>query len=188
MEPEPTGCPGARVSVAHMADTFSEPESSLADPAELIIEYLDAYRDTVVRKLMSLDVDGLRRSVVPTGWTPLGLVWHLAHMERRWMQWGFRGEVVPDPWADSSGDPEGGWMVPESVTVADVTAMLHAGGAATTALLRRTPLSSVAATGGRFDDDQPALAWICFHVLQEFARHAGHLDVAVEIAGGHRGE
>ena len=32
---------------------------------------------------------------------------------------------------------------------------------------------------------EPAtLAWICFHVLQEYARHAGHLDVAVELAGG----
>jgi hypothetical protein len=32
------------------------------------------------------------------------------------------------------------------------------------------------------------LAWICFHVLQEYARHAGHLDVAVELAGGEVGE
>jgi hypothetical protein len=32
------------------------------------------------------------------------------------------------------------------------------------------------------------LAWICFNVLQEYARHAGHLDVAVELAGGAVGE
>jgi hypothetical protein len=169
-------------------DTFDEPVASLADPAELVVGYLDAYRDTVVRKLRSLGVDDLRRSVVPTGWTPLALVWHLAHMERRWFQWGFRADDVPDPWADSSGDPDGGWAVPDDVTAADVTAMLQSVGAATTALLRQVPLSTVAATGGRFDDDPPALAWICFHVLQEYARHAGHLDVAVEIAGGHRGE
>jgi len=171
-----------------MTEAFAEPEPSTGDPAELIAGYLDAYRVAVVRKLMSLDVDDLRRSVVPTGWTPLGLVWHLAHMERRWFQWGFAGEDVQDPWADSDGDPDGGWTVPEAVTAADVTAMLMTVGAATTALLRQTPLSTVAATGGRFDDDPPALAWICFHVLQEYARHAGHLDVAVEIAGGHRGE
>ena len=30
--------------------------------------------------------------------------------------------------------------------------------------------------------------WICFHVLQEYARHAGHLDIAVELAGGDVGE
>ena len=169
-------------------DAFAEPDTSLADPAELIVGYLNAYRDAVVRKLISLDVDDLRRSFVPTGWTPLGLVWHLAHVERRWLQWGFRGEDVADPWADSSGDPDGGWVVPDDVTAADVTAMLQTVGDATTALLRETPLSTIAATGGRFDDDPPALSWICFHVLQEYARHAGQLDVAVEIAGGHRGE
>jgi uncharacterized protein DUF664 len=170
------------------AHAFSEPEPSLADPAELFGGYLTAYRDTVVRKLNSLPVEDVRTSVVPTGWTPLGLVWHLAHMERRWFQWGFRGENVADPWADSAGDPDGGWMVPEGLTGADVTAKLTTIGEATTALLRQTPLSTLASTGGRFGDDPPALSWICFHVLQEYARHAGHLDVAVEIAGGHRGE
>jgi uncharacterized damage-inducible protein DinB len=170
------------------ADTFSEPDPHVADPAELFIGYLAAYRDTVVRKLQSLPVDALRASVVPSGWTPLGLVWHLAHMERRWFEWGFRGEDVPDPWADSSGDPDGGWVVPADLTAADVTSSLTAVGEATNALLRQTPLSTVAAIGGRFDDDPPALSWICFHVLQEYARHAGHLDIAVEIAGGHRGE
>jgi Protein of unknown function (DUF664) len=171
-----------------MADAFSEPDPHVADPAELFVGYLDAYRDAVMRKLMSLSVDDQRRSVVPTGWTPLGLVWHLVHMERRWFEWGFRGENVADPWADSSGDPEGGWRVPGEVTAADVTGMLRTVGAETTELLEKTPLSTLAATGGRFDDDPPALAWICFHVLQEYARHAGHLDIAVEFAGGHRGE
>ena len=36
--------------------------------------------------------------------------------------------------------------------------------------------------------DPPTLSWICFHVLQEYARHVGHLDVAVELAGGPTGE
>ena len=169
-------------------DEFAEPRASLADPADLFIGYLDAYREAVVRKLRSLEADQLRESVVPTGWTPLGLVWHLAHMERRWFEWGFLGKDIDEPWADSSGDPEGGWAVPEHLTAADVTAMLESVGAGTTALLRETPLSTVASTGGRFDDEPPALVWICFHVLQEYARHAGHLDIAVEIAGGHRGE
>jgi hypothetical protein len=171
-----------------MTDDFSEPHQHVADPAELVIAYLHAYRDAVVRKLNSLQGDDLRTSVVPTGWTPLGLVWHLAHMERRWMQWGFRGEDVENPWGDSNGDPEGGWVVPADLAAADVAVMLETVGADTTELLRAVPLSTLASTGGRFDDDPPALSWICFHVLQEYARHAGHLDIAVEIAGGHRGE
>jgi hypothetical protein len=50
-------------------------------------------------------------------------------------------------------------------------------------------LDEQAPPGPRFEHGDPAtLAWICFHVLQEYARHAGHLDVAVELAGGEVGE
>ena len=37
-------------------------------------------------------------------------------------------------------------------------------------------------------DDRPTLNWILFHVLQEYARHAGHLDVARELVDGATGE
>ena len=53
---------------------------------------------------------------------------------------------------------------------------------------RRPSSREVAAVGGRFDQDPPTLAWICFHVLQEYARHVGHLDIATELAGGPTGE
>ena len=47
----------------------------------------------------------------------------------------------------------------------------------------------MAPPGGRGSTTSPpALGWICFHVLQEYARHAGHLDIAVELAGGEVGE
>ncbi|MCY7287071.1 MAG: DinB family protein [Cryobacterium sp.] len=36
--------------------------------------------------------------------------------------------------------------------------------------------------GGRFGEDPPTLEWICFHVLAEYARHGGHLDIVEEIA------
>jgi hypothetical protein len=61
-------------------------------------------------------------------------------------------------------------------------------GERTTELLTEQSLEEQAAVGGRFESDPPTLAWICFHVLQEYARHAGHLDVAVELAGGEVGE
>ena len=43
------------------------------------------------------------------------------------------------------------------------------------------PLDAPASPGGRFADDPPTLEWICFHVLAEYARHAGHLDIVVEL-------
>ena len=53
-------------------------------------------------------------------------------------------------------------------------------------------LDSLSALGGRFSDNdprpRPTLAWILIYVLQEYARHAGHLDVARELIDGSTGE
>lgn len=58
----------------------------------------------------------------------------------------------------------------------------------TTALLRTVDLAALAPPGGRFTDDRPNARWICLHVLQEYARHAGHLDVVRELTDQQVGE
>ncbi len=166
--------------------TFPEPRGDLSDCGALFARYLDFFRETVIRKAGSLPPDQQRTSVLPSGWTPLEMLAHLAAMERRWLVWGFLGEPVEDPWREVR---DGRWHVPEDVPLDDLAAALREGGARTTAVLAEHPLDEVAPPGPRFEDDQPAtLSWICFHVLQEYARHAGHLDVAVEVAGGEQGE
>jgi hypothetical protein len=49
-------------------------------------------------------VDELRRSRLPSGWTPLELLKHLTYVELRWIEWGFQGRAVADPWGDQNGD------------------------------------------------------------------------------------
>ena len=163
-----------------------EPEPPGADPATLFSEYLAYYRRTVVEKVRSLPEDEQRRSRLPSGWTPLELLTHLAHMERRWFLWGFLGEDLADPWGD---ERDGRWHVPAGHGVEDVAAMLEEVGARVAGVLAAHGLEEIAPPGPRFEYDDPSsLGWICFHVLQEYARHAGHLDVAVELAGGPTGE
>jgi uncharacterized damage-inducible protein DinB len=164
---------------------FPEPRGGVTDPAALFARYLDYYRETVLRKALSLSEELQRTSRLPSGWTPLEMLSHLAHMERRWMVWGFLGDDVVDPWGDRSGDR---WHVPDDVSTSEVVAMLRAVGERTTALLADHSLDAVAPPGPRFEQEPPTLSWICFHVLQEYARHAGHLDIAVELAGGDVGE
>lgn len=67
---------------------------------------------------------------------------------------------------------------------------LHEGGRRTRAIVEVSDLAQLGATGGRFAADRPppTLAFILFHVLQEYARHTGHLDVARELADGLVGE
>jgi uncharacterized damage-inducible protein DinB len=167
----------------------TEPAPGIGDEAAHHAAYLSFYRATVVEKCRSLPDAELRRPWVPSGWTLVELVSHLAYMERRWFVWGFLGEEVDEPWGDSQGDPELPWSVPPERAVDDVVSMLEQAGRRTDAILAGTPLDTVAATTGRFrGQEPPTLRWICFHVLQEYARHAGHADIAVELAGGPTGE
>lgn len=164
--------------------SFPEPGGT-ADPATLVVRLLDFYRATALRKVASLRPAQARRSVLPSGWTPLELLGHLAHMEQRWVVWGFLGEPVPDPWGDETDDR---WSVPDEVSFEDLAAMLRSTGSRTSQVLAEHPMSETGTVGGRFHADPPTLASISLHVLQEYARHVGHLDIAVELAGGDLGE
>ncbi|WP_277209423.1 RNA-guided endonuclease TnpB family protein [Isoptericola croceus] len=166
-----------------------EPRLDSPDPTAQFAAYLDYYRAAVERKLDGLGETELRTSRLPSGWTPLELLIHLVHMERRWFVWGFLGEQVADPWGDhADGAPDGAWRVPDGVAPDALVAALHAGGERTRTILAEHDLAERGAVGGRFTADPPTLTWICFHVLQEYARHAGHLDIARELADGGTGE
>ena len=110
-------------------------------------------------------------------------------MERRWLRWGFTAEQVEHPWGDSGDDPDGRWAVTADDSLESLLAQLHAGGEFTRQVVSGMDPATVASAGGRFGpDDRPTLNWILFHVLQEYARHAGHLDVARELVDGATGE
>lgn len=173
--------------------TREEPHPGLGGEAAHHAAYLRFLRATLLERCASLPVSEQRRPHVPSGWTPLELVDHVAHVERRWVVWGFLAEPVADPWGDWwQGDTATRWHVPEHRTLEDVAADLRATAARTEELLATTPLETRAGTGGRFGaetgEQLPDLRWIVFHLLQEYARHVGHLDVAVEVAGGPTGE
>jgi hypothetical protein len=116
-------------------------------------------------------------------------------MEQRWFVLGFLGELVeepwgdwnvPEPWVSDDSDetkPAARWQVADDVTAGELAARARAVGARTRAILLGNPLDAHGATGGRFGQDPPTLEWICFHVLVEYARHAGHLDVSTELLG-----
>jgi hypothetical protein len=171
-----------------VTDAVPRPAPELADPKELLLGYLDYYRSVIARKLNGLTEAELRSSHLPSGWTPLELLKHLVHMEARWLRWGFMAEQLPQPWGDE--DESGRWHVDPEETATELLASLHAGGARTRAIAAGAELTDVAPVGGRFTvgDHRPTLAWILFHVLQEYARQAGHLDITRERLDGATGE
>jgi uncharacterized damage-inducible protein DinB len=168
-------------------ENLPEPGPQLSRPGDLLPAYLDFYRSEVLRKLDGLSEDDLRGTRLPSGWSPLELLGHLVHMERRWLVWGFAGEPVAEPWGDQ--DADGRWHVPADVGLPELSAALLEGGRRTRELVEGSDLDALAPAGPRFDNGPPAtLGWILFHVLQEYARHVGHLDVARELVDGVVGE
>ncbi len=167
--------------------TAQRPGWETDDPAQVLLGLLDFYRDVVVVKLDGLTEDELRSSRLPSGWTPIELLKHLVYMERRWLRWGFTAEQVDEPWGDDG--PDGRWRVEPDETVDGLVGRLRDGGRRTREIVTGAALTDRAATGGRFTaDEAPALSWILGHVLQEYARHAGHLDIVRELADGRTGE
>lgn len=164
---------------------FPEPNSALSDPAELVREYLAFYRNELVRRITALSEDALNSTTVPSEWTPLQMLTHLVHMEQRWFVWGFLAGAVDAPFGD---EKDGSWHVPDDVDAETLLRRLEDGARLTDEVLSSHRMDELATLGGRFTEERPTLIWICFHVLQEYARHLGHLDVAVELAGGPTGE
>ena len=166
------------IRLPDMGEHREEPPKSLEDLREILLEQLGYYRACLLAKLDGLTDDQLTASVLPSGWSPLGLLKHLVFVERRWMQWGFAAEQIPDPWGDHNPESEGWLLEPDDSLVA-LTERLEVVAAATDA---------IAEQGGRFTSDPPTLGWILVHLLQEYARHLGHLDVVRELIDGAVGE
>ncbi|MEH0845362.1 DinB family protein [Micromonospora sp. CPCC 205711] len=162
------------------------PHNRVDDPRELLVGYLDWYRDALARKTTGLDEAALRVPVAGLDWSPLGLVQHLGWVERRWIRWGFAAEpVAPCP----PGDEDAEWRI-DGRSAEEVWQAYRAEVAQTRRIIEGVPLTQAARLGGRFSSatHAPSLGRILFHLFQEYARHIGQLDVARQLIDGTTGE
>lgn len=149
--------------------------------------FLTAQRRSIRDIVKGLDEAALRRTVVPSGWTPLGMIEHLAYAERFWFQHVLTGHADKLPWPSSSADNGGPFTSrrPVDAVLAFYDNQCDRSDAA---------LSAVALTArpsGAVPPDLADLAGnvrtIVLHMIEETARHAGHLDIARELIDGHTG-
>lgn len=165
---------------------FPEPTVPRETRADVFLGYLDYFRSVLVDTLEGLRDDELRASRLPSGWSPLELLKHLTYVEFRWLVWGFEGEPVEEPWGDAR---HGRWFVAPEETLADLVQALHEQAARTRVIVQAHRLSDVGRPGERWAGEPPAtLERVLFHLLQEYARHAGHLDVVRELIDGRTGD
>ena len=164
--------------------TSNQPENP---EDQALLAFLAAQRDAVLSIVAGLDEEAWHRPVVPSGWTPAGLVEHLGGAEWHWFQGVVTG-AVPEP---QPGDEDQPPYDPTAAFVTDLPSAEIIGFyrdqcARSDAVLAVTPLSAPPrGRHGRYEP--PDVRWIVLHMIEETARHAGHLDIARELIDGQTG-
>jgi uncharacterized damage-inducible protein DinB len=147
-----------------------------------LLASLASQRRHVLGILDGLDDDALRTPVLPSGWSCLGLVRHLAlDVERFW----FRAVVAGETVELESGD--GGWQVPADVPAGEVLGLYRREAELADGIIARTSLEAGPAwwPSELFGDEAPdSLRETILHVITETACHAGHLDAVRELLDG----
>jgi len=165
---------------------FPDPSEPIPTTAEVFLRYLGYFRAALAGRLRALPEAALTTSRVPSGWTPLELLKHLTYVEMRWLEWGFEGQNVGDPWGDRKDDR---WHVAPGETLESLLADQDRRTARSDQIIISHALSDIGRPGERWAGNPPAtLERVLFHLLQEYARHLGHLDIVAELAGGSTGE
>ena len=143
-------------------------------------DYIKDYRLTLLMKCEGLDPDQLaRRSVPPSTMSLLGLLRHLAEVERDWRGW--ITEPLPKLYASSGGDFDG--AVAREDVVRAAYADLAREQAATDAVI-----AEHADLGERLGASGIALRELLVHRIEEYARHCGHADLLRECVDGRVGQ
>jgi hypothetical protein len=144
---------------------------------------LDFLRATVVMKVEDLtDEQAFAAPVPPSTLTLAGLVKHLSATERFWFSIDFAGlDLV---WPYPEGDPKGGFPIEEGDTLAAIVAEYE----------RECEASRAAVAGADLDDPARGpdmtfnLRYAFTHMIEETARHCGHLDLLREVTDGRTGQ
>lgn len=171
---------GCSMEIARKDPPFAATEK------EMLIAWLDYHRATLLMKVNGVNDEDLRRRVIPSSaLTLLGLVKHLAYVERVWFQAVLVGLSVELPWGEA--DPDANLRIEPHETTADILAFYQAEVQKSREILATHDLDQVAQKP-RHNRPPPTLRWIMVHMIEEFARHNGHADLIREAIDGVVGE
>jgi uncharacterized damage-inducible protein DinB len=170
-------------TTAYMHDPERRQRQTSGSERETLSAFLEFERDTVLWKLSGLSEEQLRIRRTPSGMSLLGLVKHLAYVERSWFQRRFLGRDVYIPWR--GGDADGDFRIDDGETPASVLSFYLA----EIEESRRITSVTESLDALALDADPPrSLRWILIHMIEETARHAGHADLMREMVDGQTGE
>jgi uncharacterized damage-inducible protein DinB len=173
-------------SVAVMAIERIFPPAEAAE-RQMVAAFLDLQRATLALKCDGLSASQLREEAIPpSSLSLLGLVRHMAEVERNWFRPLLAGEEMGGIWsADSKLDPEPAFDEAATADVDTAFATWRAECQHADQLVAAAPSLEVTGMrgGARF-----SLRWVMMHMIEEYARHNGHADLLRERLDGSTGE
>lgn len=151
-----------------------------------LLRSLSNQREHILGVAEGLSDEQLRTSKLPSGWSILGLVRHLAlDVEHYWFRCIVGGESLSF-FEDGDDDAAKAWRVPEDIAGHDVLALYRSEIKAADAVIERTALDAAPAQRDSWwgDWDVPDLRFVLLHTISETACHAGHGDAVRELIDG----
>jgi uncharacterized damage-inducible protein DinB len=169
-------------------DDPRETDTTVRGEKQVLAEYLDHYRTTLEMKCEGLDAEQMaRRSVPPSTMSLLGLVRHLAGVEHAWFRRYIEGrQDLPRPYkSPDDRDLDFNGAVADDGVVADAwdtwrTEVAHA----RDVYDRVDDLGALVGPG----PDQAEVREVVVHMIEEYARHLGHVDLLRECIDGRTGQ
>ncbi len=163
------------------------PAIHAADERTTLTAMLDWYREGVALKIEGMDQQAATTSALRSGTTAAGLVKHLALVEDSWFTDRLAGRGDPEPWASAPFDDDHDWEFHSAnhEPLADVVDLYA------TACERSRAVTADLDLGDTAVDETGrtiSLRFVLVHLVEETARHLGHLDVLRELADGRTGE
>lgn len=165
-----------------------EPEFD-TDERSTLTQFLRYYRETMALKIDGLsDADARRTTCPPSDLSLLGLIRHLADVERTWTHRRFQHLDSPPLFygdAHPTGDPDGDLHPGPEDTVVDAVTAWRTEIANTDKMIAAHSLADVSTFP---DGQQFSIRWLLVHLIEEYARHAGHADLLRQATDGAVGD
>jgi len=156
------------------------------DDRVMLTEFLDYHRATVHLKVAGLSEDDAWRRFVPSLTSAAGIVKHLGYVEQSWFRVRLAGETgLPVPWTDEN--PDADFERADADTLDGLLDVYTRQCERSREVAASMQLDDVAAAPGR-DGRHATLRWVLVHMIEETARHNGHLDLVRELIDGQTGE
>ncbi|MGN5633670.1 DinB family protein [Streptomyces sp. AC154] len=156
------------------------------DERTQLTTFLDYARATALAKCEGLTQEDACKALLPGSplMTIAGLVNHLRWVEYAWFEIDFLGGKDEGPWTEE--DPDREMRIALDMPLAVVLAEYEEQSARYRELVAAHDLDT-RAKRPRSDGHHPDLRWILLHLIEETARHNGHLDIIREIIDGTTG-